>query len=419
MQTWGELLSADEARRRFSEAWTPKAATEEIPTPDALGRVLAVRIAAPEDLPPFRRSLMDGFACRAADIARVPARLRLVADVQMGEIAPAPVGPGEAARVPTGGMLPEGADVVVPIEQAEAADAEVVIQAALTAGRHLIERGEDVSAGQPLMEEGHRLRPPDVGALMGLGLTRVEVYRLPRVGILSTGDEVAPPGERPPFGKIRDMNSYSLSAFVQALGGVPKRYGIIPDDAEILYEAARAALAESDMLLFNGGTSVGTKDVVAAVIDRLGKPGVLVHGVDIRPGKPTVFAVCGGKPVFGLPGQPVSVLNTFDQFVAPVLRRMLRLPEEVPSVRARLTEALRSADGREDHVRVSLERRDGQWQATPILGVSAMISTMVRAQGIVVIPSRAPGFQQGEEVTVRLIGGAECGVRSEGTGASR
>jgi molybdopterin molybdotransferase len=404
MQTWGALPSADEARRRFAEAWTPRLDAEDVDTESALGRVLAEPIAAPEDLPPFRRSLMDGFACRAADIASVPAILRIVDDVQMGLLARVPVGTREAARVPTGGMLPEGADVVVPIEQAEASGEAVTIHAALAAGRHLIERGEDVRAGEPLLEPGRRLRPPDVGALMGLGITRIRVYRLPRVAIISTGDEIVPARETPPFGKIRDMNSYSLAAYVQALGAVPHRCGIVRDDAETLYQVAKRALAESDVLLFNAGSSVGAKDVVADVIDRLGKPGVLVHGVDIRPGKPTVFAVCDGKPVFGLPGQPVSVLNTFDQFVAPALRRLLGLPEDVPTLRARLTEPIRSADGREDHVRVRLERREDGWWAAPIMGVSAMISTMVRADGITVIPSRAAGFQAGDEVEVRLIG---------------
>lgn len=404
MQTWGKLPSADEARQRFAEAWTPQYETEEVATPDALGRVLAISVSATEDLPPFRRSLMDGFACRAEDIATTPARLRIVDDVQMGEEARVPIGSGEATRIPTGGMLPEGADVVVPIEQAEVTDETVTILNSLAAGRHLIERGEDVSAGELLLEAGHRLRPPDLGALMGLGVTRITVYRLPQVGILSTGDEVVPADQQPPLGKVRDMNSYSLAAYVQHVGAVPRRYGIIQDDEEALLAAAQSALAECDMLLFSAGSSVGAKDVVADVIDRLGQPGVLVHGVDIRPGKPTVFAVCGGKPVFGLPGQPVSVLNTFDQFVAPVLRRMLCHSDEVPLRRARLTEAIRSADGREDHVRVTLERRDGEWWATPIMGVSAMISTMVRAQGITVIPSRAPGFEAGAEIDVRLLG---------------
>lgn len=404
MRTWGALMSADEARKRFAEAWTPVLETEEIPTPEALHRVLSAAVVSAEDLPPFRRSLMDGFACRAADIAEVPAVLRVVDDIQMGAVARVPVGPGEAAWVPTGGMLPEGADVVVPIEQAESGSEEVTILASLAAGRHLIEAGEDVRAGEVILNEGHRLRPQDVGAMMGLGITRVPVYRLPLVGILSTGDEVVPADQTPPPGKVRDLNSYSLAASIQALGARAHRYGIVPDDADTLYAAARQALAECDVLILNAGTSVGKKDVVAPVIDRLGRPGVLVHGVDIRPGKPTVFAVCDGKPVFGLPGQPVSVLNTFDQFVAPVLRRLLRLPEAVPTVAARLVEALRSADGREDHVRVMLERRDGEWWATPVLGVSAMISTMVRAGGITVIPSRSPGFEAGDVVEVRLLG---------------
>lgn len=404
MQTWGKLPSADEARRRFSEAWEPRFEVEDVATPAARGRVLAAAVYAGEDLPPFHRSLMDGFACRAADIVEVPATLRIVDDIQMGAHAIVPVGPGEAARIPTGGMLPEGADLVVPIEQADASDTEVVIQTALTAGRHMIERGEDVEAGEALLPEGHRLRPPDIGALMGLGITSVSVYRLPRVGILSTGDEIVPAEETPPFGKVRDMNSYSLAAYVEQVGGVAHRYGIQPDDADALLASAQAALAECDVLIFSAGSSVGTKDVVADVIDRLGAPGVLVHGVDIRPGKPTVFALCDGKPVFGLPGQPVSVLNTFDQFVAPVLRRLLRVSTDVPTVRARLTEAIRSADGREDHVRLTLERRDDGWWATPIQGVSAMISTMVRAQGITVIPAQSPGFPDGGEIEVRLLG---------------
>ena len=408
MLTWPDLLSADEARRRFDAAWTPVPRTERIPTPEALGRILAAAIASPEDLPPFRRSLMDGFACRAGDVAALPARLRLVDDVQMGERAQVPIGQGEAARVPTGGMLPEGTELVVPIEYATADAETVTVESAppqgWTAGRHLIERGEDVTVGEPLLAVGRRLRPPDLGALMGLGITEVEVYAPPLVGIIATGDEVTPDGVTPPFGKIRDMNSYSLSGYVQSVGGIPRRYGVVRDDAAVLAEIAGQALAECDVLLFSAGTSVGEKDVVAKVIDGLGQPGVLVHGVDIRPGKPTVFAVCNGKAVFGLPGQPVSVLNTFDQFVAPALRRLLGDPEKPRTLRARLTAPIRSADGREDHVRVSLEERGGEWLATPIPGVSAMITTMVRADGMTVIPSRAPGHEAGELVEVRLIG---------------
>jgi molybdopterin molybdotransferase len=403
-----ELVSAAEARQIFDAAFTPTAREERVPTAGALGRVLSAPLASPLDLPPFARSLMDGYAVRAADTEgasrATPRVLRVIDDVAMGAVAGRPVGPGEAARIPTGGMLPEGADAVVIVEETEEREGRVSVYRGVRPGQHTIDRGGDVRAGDLLMGEGHRLRPPEIGALMGLGLLEVPVYALPRVAILSTGDEVVPPEETPPPGKIRDMNSYALAAFVQQLGAVPVRYGVIPDDFATLEAAARRALAENDVLILNGGSSVGVKDVVAPVIDRLGAPGVLVHGINIRPGKPTALAVCDGKPVFGLPGQPVSVLNTFELFVAPVLRRLLHLPDETRVVRARLTAGVASADGREDHVRVALERRDGAWWATPILGVSAMISTMVRAAGITVIEAGAPGLQEGEEVSVRLFG---------------
>jgi molybdopterin molybdotransferase len=404
MQTWNHLVSAEEARRIFTQQFRPEPSAEEIETAAGLGRVLAAEIRSPEELPPFRRSLMDGFAVRAADLGIAPVTLRVVEEVRMGAPARSHLGPGEAARVPTGGMLPEGADAVVPVELVEARGESVRILQPVAVGRHLIERGEDVRLGEVVLPEGHRLRPPDIGALLGLGITRVSVYRRPQAGILSTGDEIVPPAATPAFGQIRDMNSYALAASVEALGALARRYPVARDEEEALYAAAAAALAENDLLLLNGGSSVGERDVVAPVIDRLGAPGVLVHGVNIRPGKPTIFALCDGKPVFGLPGQPVSALNTFDLFVAPVLRAWLRLPEAPPTVRARLAEPLRSADGREDHVRVTLEARDGSLWATPIPGVSAMISTMVRAHGITVVPAGAPGFEAGAEVDVRLIG---------------
>jgi molybdopterin molybdotransferase len=369
--------------------------------------VLGEAIAAPEDLPPFRRSLMDGYAVRAVDTTGAtpesPRRLAVVADIAMGAAAGRGIRPGEAARVPTGGMLPEGADAVVIVEETREEGGQVLVLSPITPGRHLIERGEDVQRGEALLSPGHRLRPQDLGALLGLGIQEIAVHQRPRVGILSTGDEVVPPDQAPGPGQIRDMNSYALAAMVAQAGAVPRRYGIIHDEFDTLEAAARAALAECDVLILNGGSSVGVKDHVGPVIDRLGRPGVLVHGINIRPGKPTVLAVCGEKPVFGLPGQPVSVLNTFELFVAPVLRRMQRLSDDTPRLMARLTAPVRSADGREDHVRVSLETRaDGPW-ATPIPGLSAMISTMVRADGVTVVPAGSPGFAEGEAVEVRLF----------------
>jgi molybdopterin molybdotransferase len=402
-----ELITANQARAIFAAAYQPPERTERVSTEEALSRVLAEAIAAPEDLPPFRRSLMDGYAVRAEDTTgatrEAPRRLAVVANIAMGAAAPHAIGPGEAAGVPTGGMLPEGADAVVIVEETREEGGRVAVLSPITPGRHLIERGEDVRQGEPLLAPGHRLRPQDVGALLGLGILTVAVHRRPRVGIISTGDEIVPPDQTPGPGQIRDLNSYALAAMVEQAGAVPRRYGIVRDELETLETAARAALAECDVLLLNGGSSVGVKDHVAPVIARLGSPGVLVHGINIRPGKPTVLAVCDGKPVFGLPGQPVSVLNTFELFAAPVLRRMQRLQDDTPRVTARLTAPIRSADGREDHVRVLLETKaDGPW-ATPLSGVSAMISTMVRAHGITVIPAGSSGFDEGDTVEVRLF----------------
>src|SRR5207245_342165 len=269
---------ADEARAIFDEAFQPLEQRERIATAEALGRVLSEPLDSPEDLPPFRRSLMDGYAVRAADTAggaaAAPRWLRVVADVAMGAVVERRIGPGEAARVPTGGMLPEGADAVVIVEETREADGRVAVLSPITPGRHLIERGEDVRRGDPLLAVGHRLRPQDLGALLGLGIPEVAVYPRPRVGIISTGDEVIPPDQAPGPGQIRDMNSYALAAMVAQAGAIPHRYGIVRDERETLAAAAAAALGECDVLILNGGSSVGVKDHVAPVIGQLGKPGV-------------------------------------------------------------------------------------------------------------------------------------------------
>lgn len=401
------LMSAAEARQVFEAQFAVRDRGEQVATTDALGRVLAGEIRSPEELPPFARSLMDGYAVRAADTdgagRETPRTLRMVDEVLMGAPAGRPVGPGEAARIPTGGMLPEGADAVVIVEETAEAGEGVRIFRAVRPQQNVIERGGDVREGEALLLPGHRLRPQDIGALMGLGITTITVFALPRVGLVSTGDEIVPADATPAFGQIRDMNTHALGAFIQRLGAIPVPYGIVADELELLLAAARRAHAECDAVILNGGSSVGVKDHTAPVIAQLGAPGVLVHGIHIRPGKPTILAICDGKPVFGLPGQPVSVLNTFELFVAPVIRKMLHVADDTRLISARMAVDLPSADGREDHVRVVLASRDGEYWATPIAGVSAMISTMVRAHGITVIPANTPGLTRGQVVEVRLF----------------
>ncbi len=384
--------------------------TEVIATEDALGRVLAADLASPHPLPPFSRSAVDGYAVRAADTygatASLPAYLSVKGEVPMGASAGLSVNDGEAALVHTGGMIPDGADAVVMVEDTQASrpgEVEVVKPAGV--GQHVLKMGEDVTAGETIMERGHRLRPQEIGGLLALGFTRVEVAARPRVAILSTGDEVVPPEADPQPGQVRDVNSYTLAALVEQVGGRAVRGGIIPDRREPLEAAAVKALAANDMLLITAGSSVSTRDMTAEVIAKLGAPGVLVHGVALKPGKPTILAVCDGKPVVGLPGNPVSALVVAGLFVAPVLRRMLGLSraEIAPAISARLSTNLASEAGREDYQPVRLLRDGEGWLAEPVFGKSNLIFTLVRADGLVRIPPAAAGLPAGAPVEVRLF----------------
>lgn len=401
MRTWEQLISADEARARLDAAWRPEPRVVQVPVQDALHFRLAEDVRAPESLPAFDRSLMDGFAVRAED-ARRGARLRLEPPVTMGTLHPRPLGAGGAARVPTGGALPPNAGCVVPVESCSLEGEELLIETDLAASAHIIRTGDDVRRGDLLLRAGCSLEPQDIGALLALGITQVHAFARPRTGILPTGDELTPPDRQPPPGCIRESNSYALAAACLRAGAVPVRAPAVGDDPELLFSTARDLLNECDLLLFSGGTSVGEKDLVAAAIARLGSPGVLVHGVNVRPGKPIIIALCDGKPVFGLPGNPVSALNSFDLFVIPALRRLgTGIPDrQVPAI---LTQEVRSADGREDHVRVAITEDSSGRMAQPIGGISAMVSTLVQSDAILVVPAGSPGFQAGDLVQVRLI----------------
>jgi molybdopterin molybdotransferase len=384
--------------------------TEVIATEDALGRVMAGDLTSPHPLPAFSRSAVDGYAVRATDTfgatAALPAYLSIKGEVPMGASAGLSVMEGEAALVHTGGMIPDGADAVVMIEDTQASrpgEVEVVKPAGV--GQHVLKMGEDVTAGETVLERGHRLRPQEIGGLLALGFTRVEVAARPSVAILSTGDEVVPPEADPRPGQVRDVNSYTLAALVGQVGGRPVRGAIIPDRLEALKAAASEAFAANDMLLITAGSSVSARDMTAEVIGTLGAPGVLVHGVALKPGKPTILAVCDGKPVVGLPGNPVSALVVAGLFVAPVLRRMLGLPrtEIAPAISARLTTNLASEAGREDYQPVRLIRVAEGWLAEPVFGKSNLIFTLVRADGLVRIPPAAVGLPAGTPVEVRLF----------------
>jgi molybdopterin molybdotransferase len=411
MPGFTNLLTPEQAKERYAEAYTPRpAGVESVPLADAFERVLALDAAASEDLPPFDRSTVDGFAVRSADVAAAgpgaPVALRVAAEVQMGETAAVPVGAGETVRIPTGGMLPAGADAVVMLEDVEERDGRIAVGRGARSGDNVIRRAEDVRRGEVALRTGTRLRPQDIGLLAAIGVTAVPVFVRPRVAILATGDEVVPADRAPVGGQVRDVNTYTLAALVRQEGGLPHVVGIVEDVYDVLLRVLRNAHRDADLVLVSGGSSVGAKDAVARAIGELGRPGVIVHGVSIKPGKPTILAVVDGTPIIGLPGHPVSGMVIFDVFVRGVLRGLTGRTDVRPFgrvVRARLTEPIPSAGVREDHVRVFLEQRNGVVAAVPVLGKSGVITTMTRADGVVVVPIGRRRLDADTDVDVQLF----------------
>jgi molybdopterin molybdotransferase len=303
-------------------------------------------------------------------------------------------------------MIPEGADAVVMVEYTQSArPGEIEIARSVAIGENVLDVGEDVVEGQEVIPKGVRLRPAEIGGLMALGYTTVKVSKRPRVGIISSGDEVIPPGEELSPGAVRDVNSYTLGALVDEVGGIPTLYGIVPDDASVMEAVARKALAENNLVVITAGSSASARDLTSEVINHLGSPGVLVHGVSVRPGKPTILSVCDGKAVIGLPGNPVSALVIASLFVAPILEGLLGMQYKRPrpAVTARLGLNLASQTGREDWVAVRLEEQPDGYVAAPVFGKSNLIFTLARADGLIRIPPEATGLSAGERVEVHLL----------------
>ncbi|ACL24073.1 molybdopterin molybdotransferase MoeA [Chloroflexus aggregans] len=404
-----QVVTIAEANARLSAHISPLARRESLPLHAALDRVLAEALHSPVDLPAFPRSTMDGFAVRAADTygasESLPAYLTLCGEVPMGRAPNFTVGPGQAALIHTGGMLPPGSDSVVMIEHTQYLDAttiEVVRPVAI--GENVIPIGEDVKRGELLFPRGHRLRPQDLGGLAGVGIVNVPVVERPQVAILASGDEVVPADAEVAAGQVRDINSYTIAALVRRAGGEPILCGIAPDDPAVLERMARAALEAADMLVLSAGSSVSARDHTVKAIESLGAPGVLVHGVAIHPGKPTIIAAAGNRPIFGLPGNPVSAMIAFGLFVAPALRRLQGIPDADPlALQAVLTLNIPSKPGREDFVPVRLERRDGVLYAEPVFGKSNLIYTMAHADGLVRVPLDLTGLYAGTTVDITLF----------------
>ncbi len=405
------LLPPDEARSLlFSNILFAHPVSQIIATDLALGRVTSENITAPHPLPAFPRSTVDGYAVRARDTFgasdNLPGYLTLVGEVPMGAAPTLTLLPAQCALIHTGGMLPAGSDAIIMLEYTQLArPGEIEIQRAVADGENVICIGEDVAENQVVIKEGVRLRPAEIGGLMALGITELRVAEKPRVAILSSGDEVIPVHQNPQPGQVRDINSHTLAALINQAGGQALHYGIIPDDFDTLRSRAAQALAECDVVIITAGSSASTRDMTADVIASLGTPGVLVHGINTRPGKPTILGVSAGKAVIGLPGNPVSALVNGYLLVVPLIESLLGLGNNIPkpAVRACLTVNLPSQAGREDWQPVRLIVTAAGWLAEPVFGKSNLIFSLAAAHGLIKIHQDANGIAAGEMVDVFLM----------------
>ena len=407
-----DLLSPADAMLKLNVALNAAARAipiETISTFDARDRVLAQEIISPTPLPEFRRSTVDGFAVQAAS---VPGTLRVMGEVLMGEITTLRVNAGEAMAVPTGGHVPEGADAVLMIEDAQYTNPNLQTSKRLSAGENIIQAGEDVRAGDAVMRAGARLREQEIAGLLALGITQVPVYRQPRVAVIASGDELVPATNDVKPGQIRNTNGPMIAALVERCGGLPVDFGILPDQREAFEAAAQRAMRECDAVVFMAGSSVGEKDFVPDVVNGMGAPGILAHGIAFRPGKPMLFAVCNGKPVFGLPGNPISALVTATLFVEPTLWWLHGTHMPQPSfVRAALAQDVKSPKDLEHWLPVKMAIGDSPTKiadsqlptATPISTKSNLIFGLVRADGMVCLPIGVDKLAAGSEVLVRMF----------------
>ncbi|MFQ5999227.1 MAG: gephyrin-like molybdotransferase Glp [Candidatus Bathyarchaeia archaeon] len=397
-----KLTNIDKALSTFLKKLKPqRLGTERIPIHAALGRVTAEDVLADNDLPPFDRSAMDGYAVKAQDTFEAsqfsPKFLRLTENEEVRE--------NEARQIWTGNPLPKGADAVVMLEYTKKVQGKIEVGVSVTPGENVSKKGEDVQKGEVAIKAGTQLRSHHLGLLAALGVTHVNVVEKPKVAILSTGNELVEPGCKPESNQIVDTNRLIFSSMCQELGAEPLDLGIAKDDLKEISAKISEGLKRADVVITTGGTSVGYPDLVPMAVNQIGAPGVIVHGIAMRPGMPTALAILQGKPVFILSGNPVAAMIGFEVFARPLLLRMLGVDGNFrPVLRARLTRRVASALGRRVFLRVSVFEKDGEFFAEPVrIKGSGILSTMTKANGYVIIPENREGLEEGESVTVRLF----------------
>jgi molybdopterin molybdotransferase len=387
---------------RAAVAIAPARTTEPVPVEQSAGRVLAAHVVADSNIPGFDRSVVDGYAVRSSDTTgageAVPALLRFVGRVAMGTSdRKIVIGESECAYIPTGGVLPEGADAAVMVEYAEEAGDTILIKKPVSHGENVLLRDEDFKKDETVFRPGRRLTPQDAGVLAACGCSMVTVAKKPVVGIISTGNELVPVTAVPGPGQVRDANASMLAAWLFEYGCVPRIYGIVRDEREAFETIIAQALPECDLVLLSGGSSKDDRDMTAGVI--AGKGEVLIHGIAIAPGKPAIIGKIAGKPVFGLPGHPASAFVVLIAIVRPLLDTMLGQKKPLlRTMKATLKENIPSQRGREEYVRVTVEKGS----ATPLFGKSGLLNTLVKSDGLVCIPAGSEGLEKGSEVEVIL-----------------
>lgn len=400
------VVTVEEAKRIIDENFKFEPLPERVRLFEAIGRVAYCDILSKANVPGFRRSTVDGYALRSRDVAgaseSIPAMLDYKGEVIMGRASEVELSyPGECVYVPTGGMLPKGSDCVVMIEYTEKLDEKTILINKPTApGENVINEDDDVQTGEVIIKRGSKLRPYEIGVLSSIGHIEVEVVKRIRVGIISTGDEIVSPEKIPMLGQVRDINAYLLSSLVREKGGEAIMYGVCEDTYEDLMDRAVRAYKECDMVLISGGSSVGKKDQTLKVIKSLGESSVLVHGIAIKPGKPTLIGKSEGKIIFGLPGHPLACAVVFKAVVKHYMDRVTGEVDVDYPIPCSFGINYHKAKGREEYLPVNIERLDGSMMAVPIFAQSGIISAFSRAWGFVRIDRNLEGLREGEKVLV-------------------
>ncbi|SCY03694.1 molybdopterin molybdotransferase MoeA [Alkaliphilus peptidifermentans] len=402
-------LSIEEAKEKIENVFKNSSLEiEEVTLMEAADRVLADDIISPINVPEFNRSTVDGYAVIAKETVGasegLPGFLNIIGEVEMGKSAIKSIRSGECCYVPTGGMLPEGSDGVVMVEYTELLDDKTIcIQKPVAPLENCLRKGDDIKAGDRVLTKGHLLRSQDIGILAGMGFSKVKVYQKLRIGIISTGDEIVGPEDNLKLGQVRDMNTYSLAAAAIKDGCQISARAVVQDQLELLTQKIKELLEISDIILISGGSSMGTRDITKDAINQLGQPGVFIHGLAVKPGKPTIVGKIGETPVFGLPGQPVSALVIYHILVSNFIRNLQQVSIKQTYIVGELAVNIPSAAGKEHYIMVDISQEKEKNVVYPIHGKSGMLTMMTKSKGYIKIEKNQEGLHKGESVKVYIF----------------